>query len=249
MPYTWDRIVIMPSGLVRKLGGKVYAIDILLNDSVTDSEFEDLGKRIAYTLDALCIGLRKDGSTIAYSRFPAYTFTGLEMMVVLSLLTSLNIVVSLLGSVKERAGEIFTYSTLGLSPASAALTFIAELSAYGFLGATVGYFGGWALSKVLRLAGVLPETFVFNYASMSIVLVVVLVLLSTAMAAAYPAYLASKMVTPSLERRWKATGPPRGTTWEIPLPFRVPTERAAQALLATSGSTTWVPATKGSTTS
>jgi len=61
--------------------------------------------------------------------------------------------------------------------------------------------------------------------------VMFLVLLSTIVAAAYPAYLASRIITPSLERRWRVPRTPRGTTWEIPLPFRVPTEREVQAAL------------------
>jgi hypothetical protein len=229
--YDWSQVVVMPAGLVRKLGGKVSEIDVILKPSVSEGEFEELARRLAYAVDALCYGGRKDGSVIAYSRFPTYAAIGWEMMVTPFLLTSLSIVVSLLGSVKERAREIFTYSSVGLSPGGAMLMFIAEFSIYGFLGATVGYFAGWGLSKLMRAVGALPATFVFNYASIAISTVLVLVLLSTLAAAAYPAYLASRIVTPSLERKWKVPRAPRGTFWDLPLPFRVATEREAQAVL------------------
>lgn len=230
-PYAWGRVVIMPSGLVKKLGGRVSTIDIVLKPEVSETEFEELARKLAYSVDVLCYGARKDGSAIAYSRFPTFAALGWEMMFVPFLITSLSIVVSLLGSVKERSREIFTYSSVGLSPSGAMLMFITEFAIYGFMGATAGYFAGWALSKVMRTVGVLPGAFVFNYASVAISLVIVLVLFSTLIAAAYPAYLASKIVTPSLERKWKVPRTPRGSMWDIPLPFRVPTEREAQAVV------------------
>jgi len=230
-PYAWSRVVVMPAGLVRKLGGRVSTVDVILKPDVSEEEFEELARKLAYAVDALCFGGRKDGSVIAYSRFPTYAALGWEMMVVPFLITSLSIVVSLLGSVKERSREIFTYSSVGLSPGGAMLMFITEFAIYGFLGATVGYFAGWGLSKLMRAVGALPATFVFNYASIAISTVLVLVLLSTLAAAAYPAYLASRIVTPSLERKWKVPRAPRGTFWDLPLPFRVPTEREAQAVL------------------
>ncbi|MEM2823518.1 MAG: FtsX-like permease family protein [Thermofilaceae archaeon] len=230
-PYAWSRVVIIPSGVAMKLGGRVSVVDILLNPDVGEEEFEKIAHEIAYAVDALCYGQRKDGSVIAYSRFPTYMALGWEMMVVPFAITSLSIVVSLLGSIKERTRDLFTYSSVGLSPSGAMLMFITEFAVYGFMGATLGYFAGWALSKVMRAVGVLPVTFVFNYASVAISLVLFLVLLSTLAAAAYPSYLASRIITPSLERKWKVPRTPRGSLWDIPLPFRVPTEREAQAVL------------------
>lgn len=230
-PYAWSRVVIVPSGVAEKLGGKVSEVDVILSPDVTEAEFERLANEIAYAVDALCYGLKKDGSVVAYSRFPTYMALGWEMMVVPFAITSLSIVVSLLGSIKERTRELFTYSSVGLSPGGAMLMFITEFAVYGFISATMGYFAGWALSKLMRTLGALPETFVFNYASVAISLVLLLVLLSTLVAAAYPSYVASRIVTPSLERKWKVPRTPRGPLWDIPMPFRVPTEREAQAVL------------------
>ena len=230
-PYEWSRIAIVPSGVAKMLGGKVYVIDVILKPNVTESEYEEIARRLAYSVDVLCYGGKRDGSVVAYSRFPTYTAMGWEMMVAPFAITSLSIVVSLLGSVRERTRDIYVYSSVGLSPAGAMLMFLTEFAVYGFLGATIGYFAGWAMSKVMRAFGVLPATFVFNYASIAISSVLVLVLTSTLVAATYPAYLASKIITPSLERKWKIPRAPRGTMWDIPLPFRVPTEREAQAVL------------------
>ncbi|MEM2217643.1 MAG: FtsX-like permease family protein, partial [Thermofilaceae archaeon] len=230
-PLSWSRLVIVPSGIARKLGGFVSSASVILDQSFPLQKAEELARRLAYSIMMTCYLGIKDGSVFAYTRFPTYAAVGWEMMVTPFILTALSIVVSLLGSVKERSRELFTYSSVGLSPNGAMLMFLTEFAVYGFLGATIGYFAGWASSKVFRISGVLPLEFVFNYASIAITLVMALVLLSTLVASAYPAYLASKIITPSLERRWKVARAPRGSIWELPLPFRVPTEQEVQALL------------------
>jgi len=47
----------------------------------------------------------------------------------------------------------------------------------------------------------------------------------------YPVYRASKIVTPSLERRWRAP-PPKGDLWEVPLPFTVTEDEEAEGVTA-----------------
>jgi hypothetical protein len=46
----------------------------------------------------------------------------------------------------------------------------------------------------------------------------------------YPIYLASKLITPSLERRWKIPTKPKGNIWDIPLPFSLTEEREVEAV-------------------
>ena len=229
-PLAWSRVAIIPSGIARKIGGYVASIGVILRPDVSHEEAVELAKRIAYAVDAVCY-FGRGNEVYGYSRFPTYAAIGWEMMIIPFAITALSIVTSLLGSVKEREREIFTYSSVGLSPGGAMLMFIVEFAVYGFIGATLGYFLGWGVSKVLRALRVLPPTFIFNYASISISLVMVLVLLSTLAASTYPSYIAAKIITPSLERRWRVPRAPRGTVWDIPLPFRVPSEREAQALL------------------
>ncbi|MEZ0345357.1 MAG: hypothetical protein ABWK01_02245, partial [Infirmifilum sp.] len=48
-PYEWSRIVIIPSGVAKKLGGRAYAIDVLLKPSVSEAEFERLAEALAYS--------------------------------------------------------------------------------------------------------------------------------------------------------------------------------------------------------
>ncbi|RLF04465.1 MAG: hypothetical protein DRK00_06665, partial [Thermoprotei archaeon] len=232
LPLAWEEgVVIMPAGLVEKLGGFISSIGIVLKPNITYSEAEVIARRIAYAIDAVCYASNEAGNVVAYSKVPTFSAVGWEMMFVPFVLTSLNIVVTLLGSIKERTAEIYTYTSVGLSPGGAMLMFIVEFLVYGFLGAIVGYFSGWAASKILRWIGVLSTGFVFNYASVSIVIVIIMVILSTLIAAVYPSYLASRLVTPSLERKWRMPRAPRSIVWEIPLPFRVSSGREAQAIL------------------
>jgi len=229
-PLAWSRVIIVPSGVARKMGGYVSSIAVILKENVTWSEAEEITQRLVYAIDMRGY-LGKGGKVYTFSRFPSYAAIGWEMMVIPLVITSLSIVTSLLGSVKEREREIFTYSSVGLSPVGAMLMFIMEFAVYGFIGATVGYFAGWVTSKALRTLGVLPPAFVFNYASISISMIMVLVLASTLLAAAYPSQLAARIITPSLERKWKIPRAPRGTMWDIPMPFRVPSEEEALGLL------------------
>jgi len=57
---------------------------------------------------------------------------------------------------------------------------------------------------------------------------IVIPLLAAVIASLWPAYAASKLITPSLERKWRPPTRPRGDTWDVPLPFSV--ESGAEAL-------------------
>ncbi|MEM1510151.1 MAG: FtsX-like permease family protein [Thermofilaceae archaeon] len=230
-PYSWSEIVILPAGLVRKMGGKVLSIVILLKDLLPEDDFDKLGEKLAFLVDATCYGVGTNGETVAYSRFPGYAAIGWVGMSILFVITALNIVVSLLGSVKERTREIFVYSSVGLSPSGAALMYLIEFSTYAFVGSVVGYYVGWFMGKLLRSFNVLPPDFVMNFASIGIAAVMTLTLLSTVLAAIYPSYYASRIITPSLERKWKLPAKPRGFEWEITLPFKIPSEREVKAIL------------------
>ena len=223
---TWDEVVVIPYELAKRRGVVTSVAVVMRRGELAD----DIAKRLAYLLNAI-VYVGKGGRVIAYGRFPTQAVIGWDMMTVLFSITTLSIVVSMLGSVKERESEISTFSSLGLSPTGAMLMFITEFAVYGVVGATLGYFLGWGTSKALRALGVLPPYFVFNYSSMAIVIVMLVVVLSSLAAAAYPSYIAMKIVTPSLERKWKVPTKPRGDRWEIPLPFKWSDEREVIGLL------------------
>jgi len=71
-----------------------------------------------------------------------------------------------------------------------------------------------------------------NYSSSSVLTSLAIVAAMVLAASLYPFARVSKLVTPSLERRWRVPTKPRGDAWEIPLPFTFREEEMAAGLVA-----------------
>ncbi|MEM3137504.1 MAG: ABC transporter permease, partial [Thermofilaceae archaeon] len=113
----------------------------------------------------------------------------------------------------------------------ASLMFIVEFLVYGLLSAFIGYVLGWTFSWYFICTGLLPETYVFNYASAAVILALIAVVSVCLVSARYPALKASQLITPSLERVWKPPTKPRGDLWEIVFPLRLTSRSEALGLL------------------
>jgi hypothetical protein len=144
-----------------------------------------------------------------------------EQMVPLAIvvLTILNL---MFGNVMERRRDIRTFSTVGLSPSQVAFLFISEAVIYGILGSLSGYVGAMSFAKALAMSGM--EMGFVNYASEWVATAVGAALMITVASSIYPSLLASRTVTPSMERRWKIPTKPYKNEWDIPLPFIVESE-------------------------
>jgi hypothetical protein len=166
-----------------------------------------------------------------YSVRQAFTvfFTG-GMYAVVNVIAILSILNFMMGAVHERRREIMTYQALGLSPRGAVVLFLTESAVVALGGALTGYLAGLALNRLLLSLQVLPPTFSFNFVSMAIFISLLAVIGSALAASLYPAYLASRMVTPSYERKWKPPTKPQDSTWYVPLPLRVRAEEALPVL-------------------
>jgi len=156
-------------------------------------------------------------------------FTG-GMYAVVNIIAVLTILNFMMGTVHERRREIMTYQALGLSPRGALVLFLAESAVVALGGSLTGYLAGLALNRLLLSFQMLPSTFSFNFVSMAIFISLLAVIGSALAASLYPAYLASKMVTPSYERKWKPPTKPQDSTWYMPLPLRIRAEEALPAL-------------------
>ena len=147
------------------------------------------------------------------------SFQGLRNVFVPLLIAFLIVLNTMLGSVHERIGEVGIYSSVGLAPGHISMLFIAEAVGLATMSAVAGYLVSQTVVKVLFTLGWLDTQHMFlNYSSMAtvgaIVLVVVMVLASTA----YPAHMVSKVASPDIERRW--TLPPvTGSRIELRLPY------------------------------
>ncbi len=228
-PLAWERVLVVTDALALKLGGFVNSVGVLTENSTFDAMM-DLARRACYALDA-GVSIHSNGTSVAVSRVFGYALFGWEFVIPLLALGSVSVVVTLLAAVYERSREMLVFSALGLSPRGAALMFTAEFLVYGLLGAFIGYVLGWALSWQFISMGLLPETYVFNYASAAVILALVAVVSVCLSSAAYPALKASRLITPSLERAWKPPTKPRGDSWEVVFPLRLASRGEALGLL------------------
>lgn len=209
-------LLIIPYTTALKLGGTLLSVGVRLPK--TESE------NVSTVTDDLSmlntpIFIARNGATYSLSRSTTYAFLGLEPIFILAFIASLNILAMMLGTVKERKGEIMIHSSLGLDPKSSALMFLFEMLVYSTIGITIGYIVGINLNYLFIAYRLLPKSFTFNYSSSTILIILLILLAFSLSTVMYPAYTASRIVTPSLERRWKMPTKPKGDEWEIPLPF------------------------------
>lgn len=150
------------------------------------------------------------------------------MPLIIGAFTILN---TILGNVKERTYEIGVYSAVGLNPRGITFIFLAEAMIYALTAGVIGYLLGIFGNIFLMSHDLLPSEYIVNSSSMSTVLAIGVSMVFALLAAAYPAIIASRLVTPSLERKWKMPTKPRGEIWEIPLPFSMPSIPEALGVL------------------
>jgi len=214
-PLGLSDLIIIPYETALKLGGSLVSVACHINNNMENiSEVID---EISPLNINVFIGV--NGSTYSLSRTTLYAFSGLEPIILLAVLASMNIFNTMLRIIYERKGEVMVHSALGLDPRSSALLFFFEMLVYSVTGITVGYLVGININYLLITFHVLPEGFIFNYSSSTVLFVILAVLTFTLLSTIYPAFIASKIVTPSHERKWKIPTKPKDGEWEIPLPF------------------------------
>lgn len=140
-------------------------------------------------------------------------------------LTILNL---MFANVVDRRRDILTFSSVGLSPLHVSLLFFAESVVYGIVGSVAGYL---AAVTVVRIASAMGFGLLFNYASEWVATALTISIAITLLSSIYPAILAAKVVTPSLERKWAIKTKPVGSEWDIPLPFVAASDKDAMATL------------------
>ena len=219
---TMDYCFIVPYQEALHLGGGIASIALKF-DNVTEAE--EAAYRIGDMLPEYLTYFtlpdpENPGRLLCYmsSERTAYTLMGFEFQVVPLAIVILAIFNIVMGSVYERRREISIYNVVGLSPLHVSIMFLAESIVYALLGGVIGYLAAMTLSKLIGIiipVGVLA----LNYSSSWVTMSLGLAMAATVLATAYPAWVASHLVTPSLERAWKIPTKPKGDLWEIPLPF------------------------------
>jgi len=226
----WSRLIVIPYDVAIELGGYVAEISIRFPPDVNTTDVIRLSQSLADVLDlTVYVGVREEA--LVASRVSTFSAFGLEGIIIILVMGSLNVVATLLNMQRERIKDMYVYTTVGLSPGGAIAISMLEAVVYSLLGVLIGYFLGFVGNAAFRGLGMLPETFTFNYASLFAMLSLAMVLVAALISSAYPSYLASRLITPSLERKWKPPTKPKEGLWEIPLPVKISELDEVRAIL------------------
>ncbi|MEM2616682.1 MAG: FtsX-like permease family protein [Thermofilaceae archaeon] len=216
-------VIYIPYELALKLGGYPFSVAIITPDETeADKIASELSEYIGYYIHDVYSSTGKD--SWLYLRREILFVAGWEFVSVPLIIGALLLFSVVMGNLYERTKDLYVYSTVGASPREAALIFIGEVITYAFLSAPLGYI--LALAFGPAAAGPL-----LNYASSAVIISLGASLASVLLSSVYPAYKAAKLITPSLERKWKPPTKPRGDRWEVPLPFVTRTVDEAKAMV------------------
>jgi len=150
--------------------------------------------------------------------FQWFSAIGTANILIPLLIASLTMLNMMIGQIYERIRDIKVFNSVGLSPLHIMGMYLAESSVYGALSGVFGYELGIAGAYMFTRLGLYPPEFYLNYSSGFVLAVVGIALGVSVLSTLYPAYFASKVEIPSLERKWTIPSP-KGDQWEIILPF------------------------------
>jgi len=224
---SWDSILILPYRLVMDLGGSLSSVSVKSEDPDITAM---LAKELAMTVDVE-VNAGVDGKVVHVSRLLTTVLGGYQFLIFPLVVAGGTIMNSLLGLLRERENETKIFSSLGLSPWGIGVLYISEVLTLVIIGALIGYLGGLATNAILISLHLLPSSFVLNFSSVFIILSLGITMTAALLSAVYPAILASRLATPSLERRWRIPTKPVENKWDVPLPFSFPTKEEATGLL------------------
>ena len=225
VPEDPSQVIFVPTEVAKMIGGNVYAIRIIPKDPNATVK---IAREIATVFNYRVYCSIKEGDKYRVLQLATVTVqqvVGQEAIIPAIILLS-TILSSILGAVHERRREIGILSSIGLSPIQVAGMFLAEFTVLSVAGAFLGYMAGITLPGII---GGLP----INAGSVWVAIAVALSILVTLLATAYPVRHASRLVTPSLERKWRleTISIRRGDTFIIRIPFVIKHEEVGGALL------------------
>lgn len=222
-----DDILIANYNSVIALGGRCACIALKLKTGFDErlilQTADEISKLMAYEIYFNVRGkifVARRGVIISLQRWE----TAILPMAIVILSVS-NIFI---GLVYERKSHIRTYASLGLSPFHIGFMFFAEALVFSIVGSVLAY-----LAALLQMRWLAPAigTFMINPSSSVVVMALLLSMLAMILSSIIPSLMASKIVTPSLERTWKIPTSPILDRWDIPLPFVFSSEKEVRAII------------------
>jgi len=222
------RIIYVPYLWAMEHGGDIFQI-ILMTEKI-----DETARELAMDSHAsiyVANGVGADVPVYLYSQTHLYQTAGYEFVSLPLILAAFIMLNLMLGVVYERIREIGTFSTLGLSPTQVGMLFLAESLAFAVIGGMIGYVVGIVGLDLAFWNKLLPEGFYPNFASRFVMQSLGIIMGTVILSTLYPFLKVSKLVTPSLERKWKIPTRPVGDEWDIPMPFIFPSKVEVEGLL------------------
>ena len=220
-------LLIVPSDIVRRIGGFPYSISVKIPDDAPVWPLMDLvltatqAKFYLGSLKLFSVGDRKDQQVSPGVYYIGSNYKtsvgGLAALLIPLFIASTIILNTMLGSVYERKKEIAVYNAIGLNPHHIGLFFLAESLVYGVIGSVGGYLIGQLLSLGVNYSG-LVKGINFNYSSLSVAYVIILTIVIVLLSTVYPALAAVRTAVPSGKRTWSMPAH-KGDIMEIIFPF------------------------------
>jgi len=207
-----DQTLIMPFEDVIEMGGSVASVSIVPNNrNLIRSIADDFYK----TIQGFMVFSNLEGQIFLQRQAASIVVGGMETQIAPLIIVIINVFNLMLASIHERRREISVYSAVGLSPLHVAVLFVSETLVYGIVGSIIAYLLAITESKIIGLFAFVEV----NYSSGMVVFAIGFAILAVVLSSIYPAFLSSRLVTPSLERAWRIPTKPVGDIWGIPLPF------------------------------
>ncbi len=206
--------------LMRWEGARLTSVGILLEGD----EWTELAEMLDLNLYAGYQGRRYLVNTVGVTGVAGWADLGVPVAI-----AALIVLNTMLGAVYERSREIAIFNAVGLAPNHVSMLFMSEACAFAVLGEVVGYLLGQGLAQAAAGWGWLPGL-ELNYSSLGAVGTLGAVMGVVLLSALYPSYLAGRLCTPGIERRWRLPAP-QGDTLLLRLPFSLQ-RREAEGMAA-----------------
>lgn len=215
-----NALLLIPYDTALMLGGTTRSLAAgFSGTSDPKDELQDLMNRAALGIFGATRNQNGQLESRLYSSVESTSYEGFASLLVPILIAALIIANTMLGSVFERTREIGIYSAVGLAPIHVAALFIAEAAVYAVLGSISGYLFAQVVAKIITANNLLPGI-TLNYSSGSAVVSTLIVMLTVLLSTLYPAWAASRLSQPDIERKWRMSEPV-GDIWRFQFPFTV----------------------------
>jgi hypothetical protein len=225
-----DAVLYLPFNLVMGAGGNLRSVAINMGSLArVEKELPTLIDRTELNLFATERDRSGRTRVILCSSIGTTGISGVETVFIPIIIAALIVLNTMLSAVYERIREIGIYTSLGLAPVHIGALFLAESSVYAVLGAILGYMLGQFVA-MLQVNFQLIPGLNLNYSSVAAVFTVLVVMATVLGSTLYPAWKASQVSVPGIERRWRLPAP-EGDYLHILLPFTVSSAQAVGIMM------------------